>query len=336
VLVVVGLVAVAAIVAAVLASSGGGGGSSGTAAPTRSAAPGDPSTAYEAAARVALPRVVQIRTGSGLGSGVVLDDQGHVVTNAHVVGNSQRFTVVTNDGKEHPATLSGAFVPNDLAVVRITDGAKLQRATFADSSKLVVGQAVLAVGSPLGLRSSVTDGIVSATSRTVPEGGGVALPSVVQTSAAINPGNSGGALVDLHGAVVGIPTLAAGDPQSGGRAPGVGFAISSNTVGRIAPQLASTGHVVSSGRAWLGVELGSLPAGGAVVARVLPSGPAAAAGIRAGDVIVAVAGQPVASVDDIAVVLADHEPGDTVTVKVAHQDGATDTVRVKLGDLPAG
>ena len=119
-----------------------------------------------------------------------------------------------------------------------------------------VGQYALAIGNPLGLRSSVTQGIVSSTSRTVPEGGGVALPSVIQTSAPINPGNSGGALVDANGAVIGVPTLAALDPEMGGTAAdGIGFAISSNTVRSIASQLVADGRVLHSGRAWLGVQL---------------------------------------------------------------------------------
>jgi putative serine protease PepD len=322
------LVALAAILAVVLASSGGGGGSFAT------APGGDPSTAYEAAARRALPSVVQVRHQSGLGSGVVFDEGGDIVTNAHVVAGGRRFQVVTSDGKSHPATLRGAFPAGDLAVVRV-EGADLEVARFADSSKLAVGQAVLAVGSPLGLRGSVTDGIVSAVSRTVSEGGGVALPSAVQTSAPINPGNSGGALVDLTGAVVGIPTLAAVDPELG-RADGVGFAISSNTAKDIATQLAETGRVVDTGRAYLGVELRTLEGAGVLIVGVEPDGPAAAAGLRPGDLILGVDGAPVASADDVAVALANHKPGDRVEVEVRHQDGGTETVEVTLGELPGG
>ena len=125
-----------------------------------------------------------------------------------------------------------------------TASAQLPAATFADSSKLAVGDIVMAIGNPLGLSSSVTDGIVSAVGRTVSEGNGVVIPDAIQTSAPINPGNSGGALVDLSGNVVGIPTLAATDPQlGGGAAPGIGFAINSNTARDIAQQLATTGRV---------------------------------------------------------------------------------------------
>jgi S1-C subfamily serine protease len=324
------LVALAAVIAAILASSGGGEGSNVTAKNSSSLA--DPSGAYEAAARRALPSVVQVRHENGLGSGVVLDSSGDIVTNAHVVEGGSKYSVVTPDGKSHPATLRGAFSASDIAVVRV-DGADLKPARFADSSKLQVGQAVLAVGSPLGLQGSVTDGIVSAVSRTVSEGNGVALPSAVQTSAPINPGNSGGALVDLTGAVVGIPTLAAVDPGLG-RADGVGFAISSNQAKRIATQLADKGRVVDTGRAYLGVELRSIQGGGALIVGVQRGGPAAGAGLKPGDVILEVDGGPVSSADDVAVALADHKPGDRIKVKVQHQDGSTDTVEVTLGELP--
>jgi putative serine protease PepD len=184
------------------------------------------------------PSVVQIRTPQDLGSGIVFDAHGDVVTNAHVVGNATRFVVTLASGDSHPATIVGRDEANDLAVVRIS-GARPHPATFADSSLVEVGDIALALGNPLGLRSSVTEGIVSAVGRSVPEEDGVTLSSVIQTSAAINPGNSGGALVDLSGQVIGIPTLAALDPQMGAaEAPGIGFAIDSNTVRRVAGALA--------------------------------------------------------------------------------------------------
>jgi putative serine protease PepD len=184
------------------------------------------------------PSVVQIETAQDLGSGVVFDARGDVVTNAHVVGNATRFVVTLASGDSHPATAIGRDAANDLAVIRIA-GARPRPATFADSSQVEVGDIVLALGNPLGLRSSVTEGIVSAVRRSVPEGNGATLSSAIQTSAAINPGNSGGALVDLSGRVIGIPTLAALDPQMGAsEAPGIGFAIDSNTVRRVAGALA--------------------------------------------------------------------------------------------------
>jgi S1-C subfamily serine protease len=188
--------------------------------------------------RAVSPSVVQIRTPQDLGSGVVFDTRGDIVTNAHVVGDAPRFLVTLASGDSHPATAIGRDAKNDLAVIRIA-GARPRPATFADSSQVEVGDIVLALGNPLGLRSSVTEGIVSAVGRRVPEGDGVTLSSAIQTSAAINPGNSGGALVDLSGRVIGIPTLAALDPQMGAsQAPGIGFAIDSNTVSRVARALA--------------------------------------------------------------------------------------------------
>jgi putative serine protease PepD len=188
--------------------------------------------------RAVSPSVVQIETPQDLGSGVVFDGRGDIVTNAHVVGSATRFLVTLASGESHPATAIGRDAKNDLAVIRIV-GARPRPATFADSSQVEVGDIALALGNPLGLRSSVTEGIVSAVGRSVPEGDGVTLSSAIQTSAAINPGNSGGALVDLSGRVIGIPTLAALDPQMGAsEAPGIGFAIDSNTVRRVAGALA--------------------------------------------------------------------------------------------------
>jgi hypothetical protein len=161
------------------------------------------------------PSVVLIQTSQGLGSGIVFDADGNVVTNAHVVEGADSFQVTLADGKQYPARVVGSFAADDLAVLHI-DAGGLHPAGFADSSQLAVGDVALAIGNPLGLQSSVTEGIVSALGRTVNEDNGVALPNVIQTSAPINPGNSGGALVDLQGQVIGIPTLAATDPQLGG------------------------------------------------------------------------------------------------------------------------
>jgi putative serine protease PepD len=320
---------VAAIVVAIVALTGRDSPSSSAA----SASTG-PNDGFAEMVKAAAPSVVQIRSSRGLGSGIVFDRAGHIVTNAHVVAGSTQFQVTAADGSTHPATLRGAFTQGDLAVVEVS-GVKLPPARFADSSQVRTGEYALAIGNPLGLRSSVTQGIVSSTSRTVSEGGGIALPSVIQTSAAINPGNSGGALVDATGAVIGVPTLAALDPELGGSAaPGIGFAISSNTVRSIAPQLIAHGRVLSSGRASLGVDLRTLPSGGALVASVARGGPAAAAGIQAGDMIVGVAGTPTPTTDDIAVALAQQKPGATVSVQVRGANGNR-TVNVKLGQASA-
>jgi putative serine protease PepD len=302
-----------------------------TAAPV---SPGSLQGSYERAISRAAPSVVEIRSATGLGSGIVLDTKGDIVTNAHVVGTGTSFTVVTSAGRQYPAKLVGSFPPNDVAVVHVS-GARLRAATFADSSRLRPGQIVLAMGSPLGLQTSVTDGIVSAVGRTVSEPNGVTLPNVIQTSASINPGNSGGALLDIDGRVVGIPTLAAIDQELGGSAPGIGFGIPSNTATSLAQQIVAHGKVVNSHRAYLGVQIGSLTgASGVLVVSVKPGGPAAHAGIQAGDVIVRLNGRSTPTAAALEDILANLDVGTSVPVVVRHQDGSQSTVTVKLGSLP--
>jgi S1-C subfamily serine protease len=283
------------------------------------------------------PSVVQISTGSGLGSGVVYDDKGNVITNFHVVGQSRTFRITLADGTTRKASLVGRFPPEDLAVVHI-EGDAPKPVPFADSKDVQVGEFALAIGNPLGLRSSVTQGIVSSLGRTVPEGPetGAVLTSAVQTSAPINPGNSGGALVDIEGRVIGIPTLAALDPQLGGsQASGISFAIASSTATRIADQLIATGKVESSGRAYLGVRVASTIGGaGVIVAGVQPGGPAARAGIKPGDVITKLDGQPTPTSDALVTMLAAHKPGDEVELEVVDQSGQKRTVKVTLAELP--
>jgi S1-C subfamily serine protease len=170
---------------------------------------------------------------------VVFDGRGDIVTNAHVLGSAMAVLVTLQSGERDPGVVLGRDVGKDVAVIRVVRGHP-HPATFADSSRVQVGDIAVALGNPLGLRSSVTQGIVSAVGRSVSEGNGVTLSSVIQTSAEINPGNSGGALVDLSGQVIGIPTLAALDPElDGSQAPGIGFAIDSNTVRRVATELVS-------------------------------------------------------------------------------------------------
>jgi len=188
------------------------------------------------------PEVVQVRTPDGLGSGIVYDHRGDVVTNAHVTANQTRFVVTLSDGDRRSATLVGSDPGHDVAVMRLA-GKPPAPAAFADSSAVRSGDIVFAVGNPLGLQSSVTQGIVSSINRSVSEGNGVTLSQAIQTSAEINPGNSGGALADLSGRVVGIPTLAAVDPEFGGaQAPGIGFAIPSDTVQQVANRLIAAGQ----------------------------------------------------------------------------------------------
>jgi S1-C subfamily serine protease len=282
------------------------------------------------------PSVVQIQNTEGLGSGVVFDGDGHIVTNAHVVGSAKTFTVTTPNGRQYKATLVGSFEQDDLAVIKVS-GAKLKPATFADSSKLQVGDVAIAIGNPLVLRSSVTEGIVSAFRQAVPEGNGNTIPSMIQTSAAINPGNSGGALVDIEGRVIGIPTLAASDPQlGGGAAPGIGFAIPSNLAKDIAGQLVKHGKVVDSHRAYLGIRVGDTGGQGVYVGAVTAGGPAAKAGMKVGDVILSVNGKQTPTTEALSVALATLKPGQKAKVAVRHQDGNKDTLEVTLGEFPGG
>jgi S1-C subfamily serine protease len=279
------------------------------------------------------PSVVLIETSVGLGSGIIYDAQGDIVTNNHVVTGSQTFTVITSTGKQYPASLVGSFAPDDLAVIRI-HATGLHPATFANSSNLQVGDIVMAIGNPLGLQSTVSEGIVSAMRTAVPEGNGVTLPSAIQTTAAINPGNSGGALIDLNEQVVGIPTLAATDQQlGGGAAPGIGFAIPSNTVTLIAKQLVANGSVSNSGRAALGAQLANTGGHGALVTTVKSGGPAALAGIKVGDTITAIGGQSVTGAQAVADVLVALKAGQQVTVNLLHSDGSKGTVSVTLTEL---
>ena len=343
-----------ALTAAAIALVGCAAGSNPT-AQTASSTPSIPANApaleqaYVSVVAKVLPSVVQITSDRALGSGIVFDTKGDIVTNAHVVGQATKFQVrLADNPKAIPATLVGAYRPDDLAVIKLDQPpSTLHPAHFGDSSKLQAGDIVLAMGNPLGLTGSVTDGIISFTGRTVtepPEGSSqpATLPDIIQTSAAINPGNSGGALVDLAGDVIGVPTLAALEPQSGGlggAAPGLGFAIPSNIVTDIAGQLiAHNGHVVNSHRAELGVRVVTVvdpngqPAGMGVVS-VVPSGPAAAAGIQPGEVITAVNNTSVRGASDLAQTLAGLDPGQKVEVALTTAQGATRTVTVTLGQL---
>lgn len=299
--------------------------------------------AYERTVQAVLPSVVQITTGDGLGSGIVYDRRGHIVTNAHVVGDARSFDVTLATG--HATLRAGivaSFPPQDLAVIKLEQPPKdLKPASFGDSGALRIGQIVLAMGSPLGLSGSVTQGIVSALGRTVGEGRsgggtGATIGNLVQTSAAINPGNSGGALVTLDRQVIGVPTLAAADPERG-LAAGIGFAIPASTVTHIADQMIEHGRVTDSGKAALGITGRSVlgpdyqPAGVAVVA-VARGGAADRAGLRAGDVVLRIGDVPTPALSALTDALAQHRPGDRVRVTY-DRNGDERTASLTLGDL---
>ncbi|MFC4531654.1 S1C family serine protease [Sphaerisporangium dianthi] len=304
--------------------------------------------AYERVIAQVLPSIVQINTSGGLGSGIVYDTQGHIVTNAHVVGKSKTFEVtLATGGKPRKADLVSSYPLGDLAVIRVTDRTGLTPATFGDSNRLKVGQMVLAMGNPLGLSGSVTNGIISALGRTVTEPQGEGSPgatitNAIQTSASINPGNSGGALTNLRGEVIGVPTLAAINPDlGGGAAPGIGFAIPSSTAKDVAEQIIRHGKVTNTRRAALGVRVNTVVDSegrpvGVGVAQVDPGGGAAKAGIKPGDVISSVDGKPTPTAAALSEVLAGLKPGTRTNVEIHHPNGKTATVTVTLGTLSGG
>ena len=206
-------------------------------------------TAQEAAIAKIKNAVVEVdvvtqQGKSALGSGVIIDSRGYIVTNNHVVSGAHSISVTLSDGTKLTAQLVGTDAADDLAVLKITTTKTLTVATLGDSSKLQVGQDVLAIGNPLGINETVTGGIVSALGRSVSEGqGGATINNAIQTDAALNPGNSGGALIDLQGNLIGIPTLGAINTEYNTPADGVSFAIPSNTVASVVAQLIANGHV---------------------------------------------------------------------------------------------
>jgi serine protease Do len=285
---------------------------------------------------------------AGVGSGVIYDNVGHILTNDHVIAGAQQLQVSLPDKRSFPAELVGEDPTTDLAVVQIT-GDSLPVAQLGGSSDIQVGAWVVAIGNALALPGgpTVTQGVVSATGRTVQEPGqtpnsaGPFLFDAIQTDAPINPGNSGGPLVNLNGQVVGINTLVATQAEPGVSAQGIGFAIAIDTAKPIADQLVSTGRAVHPylGIAYgpltpsLAVRLGVNAAIGVVVGQVAPGSPSAAAGLQPGDVITAVDGQTLDSESALAEVLNRHKPGDTVTLTVI-RNGAQQNARVTLGTAP--
>ncbi len=294
--------------------------------------------------------VYVVSAGVGSGSGIIYDSKGDIVTNNHVVTGAHSLSVTLNNGHIYTARLVGTDAADDLAIIKI-DASGLMPAHFATAGSYRVAETVLAVGSPLGLKQSVSSGLISGLHRVEQEGNGAYIANAVQTSAAINPGNSGGALAALDGTVVGMPTLVQTSDTSGTSVEGIGFAIPAERITFIADQIIAKGKVQHTGRAFLGIVptdssgqsgfsfgFGSPPATsstpGALVARVGSDTPAGKAGVQQGDVITAANGQTVTDAQDLLTVLAQAKPGETITLKI-NRSGQTKTIDVKLGELPA-
>ncbi|MDQ2967509.1 MAG: trypsin-like peptidase domain-containing protein [Actinomycetota bacterium] len=280
--------------------------------------------------RLAHKGVVEIRAGQGQGSGFVYDAGGHLVTNAHVVDGVSSVSVKFWNGKTFAAQVVGTDASTDLAVLKVdAPGSELFPLSLGDSGKLVVGDQVVAIGSPFGLEGTVTSGIVSALHREMTSPNQFAIDNSIQTDAAINHGNSGGPLLNAQGKVVGVNSQI--ESNSGGNE-GVGFAIPSNTVRSIGSQLISSGKAE---HAFLGVVLrDSSSQTGAAIGRVRAGTPAARAALRAGDVVTAAAGTHINSASELRAVINAHRPGDTISVTYT-RGGKSHTVKVKLAARPA-
>jgi putative serine protease PepD len=314
---------------------------------TSGAAPQSPTldgTVAAAAAKIE-PSLVTIAVQSagsgGIGSGVVLDKDGHILTNNHVVaggGQQSTITVTFHNGTTATARIVGTSESTDLAVIKVDDVKDLNPASFAKSSELIVGQTVVAAGAPLGLAESVTSGIVSNSARPVRSGNNNdAVYLAVQTDAAINPGNSGGPLVDLNGAVVGInSSIASTSSGADGGQPGnigIGFAVPSDVASRVANDLITTGK---SSNAALGVSLtgsdSEVSTGvGVPLQEVISGGAAAKAGLQAGDVVTKINDFHTTTADGLIAATRFYAPETTVTVTFIRDGGAAQTAEVTLG-----
>jgi serine protease Do len=271
-------------------------------------------------------------TQRGLGSGLIVSEDGYVVTNNHVVDRARDIEVVLDGGDKYKAEVVGKDPKTDIAVLKINPKRKLQAARFGDSDKLEIGDWVIAIGNPFGLGHTVTAGIVSAKGRSLGMGN---YDDFIQTDAPINPGNSGGPLFNLNGEVVGVDTAIVAGGQ------GIGFAIPANMVSNVVEQIKTNGKAVHG---WLGVmiqpispeiaegmKLSELK--GALVADVSPGGPADKAGIKRGDIIVALNGKKVDTVSELTNSVGVVQPGTKENLKVV-RDGVERDVSVKIGELP--
>lgn len=283
---------------------------------------------------------------SGSGSGFVIDRQGHIVTNFHVIEDAEAVQVTLHDGSTHDAAVIGIDPSNDVAVLKLRPlpEAPLIPLAAGESGTLQVGQKVLAVGNPFGLERTLTTGIVSALDRTLRAQNGRLIKGIIQTDAAINPGNSGGPLLNARGEVIGMTTAIVSQV---GQSAGIGFAVPMNAIGRILPQLIAHGRVI---RADLGIRRVLKTDAGLLVGELVEDGPAQRAGIRpirlrvdrvgrylvrrldpdSADRIVAIDGKRVQSFDELLTEVESHQPGESVVLTVV-REGETAQVRVVLG-----
>ena len=301
-----------------------------TPSPAPSAAPNATAAVADLYERVS-PGVVFVEAGQGSGSGFAIDDEGHVVTNDHVVSGSRQFRVrFGEDGEPVDAELLGTDPSSDLALLKVDPEAVeggLQPLELGASEDLRPGDPAIAIGSPFGLEGTVTSGIVSSLGRTIQAPNGFSISNAIQTDAAINPGNSGGPLLDAEGRVIGVNSQIRTED---GASAGVGFAVPVDEIKRALPAL-QRGESVE--RAYLGVRMGTAPEGGAAVAGVEPGGPAARGGLQDGDRIVEIDGQPVDDSDDVSGAVNAGQPGQEVRM-VVERSGQRRTLTVELGTQP--
>jgi len=278
----------------------------------------------------------------GNGSGAIIDTQGHILTNNHVVESAQALKVTLTDGRTFDATVVGRDPATDLAVIQI-HGDDLPTIPLGDSNALQTGQFVVAIGNALGLEGgpTVTVGVVSALHRTIQEPNGASISDLIQTDAAINPGNSGGPLVNLRGELVGINTATPGTTSEGFQPSGIGFAIAINEAKPIMQQLMANGRVV---RPYLGIvpltltpaiqaQAGLDVSKGVILITVAPGSPAERAGLQEGDVVIAADGKPVTTDQELRDAIQAHKIGDTIQLTII-RDGRQSTVSAKLIESP--